>query len=80
MNTDHTLSRRRLLASVPVVAAAGAPSVATALSGLAEGAEPIISHDELAAQDFEPVPVFVGFASSKEKQQKGGDTYKKNFL
>jgi hypothetical protein len=38
MKTDTNLSRRRLLASVPAVAAAGVPSVATALGGLAAGA------------------------------------------
>jgi len=38
MKTDSTLSRRRLLASVPAVAAAGVPAAATALGGLATGA------------------------------------------
>jgi len=34
MNTDTTLTRRRLLASVPAVAAIAAPATATALGGL----------------------------------------------
>ncbi len=37
MKTETTLSRRRLLASVPAVAAAGLPSIATALGGLPTG-------------------------------------------
>jgi hypothetical protein len=43
MKTDTTLSRRRLLAGVPAVAAAGVPSVASALGGLAEGDDPIFA-------------------------------------
>jgi hypothetical protein len=39
MKTDTTLSRRRLLAGVPAVAAAGVPSVATALGGFATGGD-----------------------------------------
>jgi hypothetical protein len=39
MKTDTTLSRRRLLAGVPAVAAAGVPSVANALGGLAMGGD-----------------------------------------
>jgi hypothetical protein len=38
MKIDSTLSRRRLLASVPAVAAAGVPVAATAFGGLAMGA------------------------------------------
>jgi hypothetical protein len=37
------LSRRRLLASMPAVAAAGVPSVATALGGLAADSDPIFA-------------------------------------
>jgi hypothetical protein len=61
------LSRRRLLAGVPAVAAVGVPSVATALGGLAEAAEPTITHEQLAAQDFEPVPEFVGLSDAVKK-------------
>ncbi len=43
MKTDTNLSRRRLLAGVPAVAAAGVPSVATALGGLATGDDPIFA-------------------------------------
>jgi hypothetical protein len=43
MKTDPTLSRRRLLAGVPAVAAAGVPSVATALGGLAAGPDPVFA-------------------------------------
>jgi hypothetical protein len=43
MKTDSTLSRRRLLAAVPAVAAAGVPSVAIALGGLAAGDDPIFA-------------------------------------
>jgi hypothetical protein len=43
MKTDTNLSRRRLLAGVPAVAAAGVPSVATALGGLAGGNDPVFA-------------------------------------
>jgi hypothetical protein len=43
MKTHSTLSRRRLLAGVPAVAAVGVPSVATALGGLATGDDPIFA-------------------------------------
>jgi hypothetical protein len=43
MKTDTNLSRRRLLAGVPAVAAVGVPSVASALGGLAEGSDPIFA-------------------------------------
>jgi hypothetical protein len=43
MKTDTTLSRRRLLADVPAVAAVGVPSVATALGGLATGDDPVFA-------------------------------------
>jgi hypothetical protein len=39
MKIETTLSRRRLLAGVPAVAAAGIPSVATALGGLPIGSD-----------------------------------------
>ncbi len=39
MKTDTNLSRRRLLAGVPAVAAVGVPSVATALGGLRTGGD-----------------------------------------
>jgi hypothetical protein len=48
----------------------GVPTVATALGGLAEGAEPTITYGQLGAQDFEPIPSFVGFSSDKDAQQK----------
>ncbi len=43
MKADTNLSRRRLLAGVPAVAAAGVPSVATALGGFAKGDDPILA-------------------------------------
>jgi hypothetical protein len=45
MKIETTLSRRRLLASVPAVAAAGVPAAAAALGGLATGttADPIFA-------------------------------------
>src|SRR5258706_11007007 len=43
MRSDSNLSRRRLLAGVPAVAAVGVPSVATALGGLAAGSDPIFA-------------------------------------
>jgi hypothetical protein len=68
MSTD-TLSRRHLLASVPAVAAAAVPAAATALGGLPAGG-PCITHEQLAAQDFEPIPSFVGFSSDEQQKQK----------
>jgi hypothetical protein len=55
MKTDTTLSRRRLLAGVPAVAAVGVPSVATALGGLAAGddAKLLALAPELEAVDAE---------------------------
>jgi hypothetical protein len=55
MKTDTTLSRRRLLVGVPAVAAAGVPSVATALGGLVIGddAKLLALVDEYFAADAE---------------------------
>jgi hypothetical protein len=43
MKIETTLSRRRLLASVPAVAAAVVPTLATALGGLAAGSDPVFA-------------------------------------
>jgi hypothetical protein len=43
MKTDATLSRRRLLASVPAMAAAAMPGAATALGGLHTSYDPIFA-------------------------------------
>jgi hypothetical protein len=43
MKTDINLTRRRLLARIPAVAAVGVPSVATALGGLPTGDDPIFA-------------------------------------
>ena len=55
MKTDSRLSRRRLLASVPAVAAAGVPAAATALGGLATGAadDPIFAAIERHRKAFD---------------------------
>jgi hypothetical protein len=53
MKTDTTLSRRRLLAGVPAVAAIGVPSVATAPGGLATGDDPIFAAIERHREAFE---------------------------
>jgi len=52
MKIETTLSRRRLLASVPAVAAAGVPSVATALGGLAADPDPIFAAIERHREAF----------------------------
>jgi hypothetical protein len=50
MKIENTISRRKLLASAPAVAAAGVPSIATALGGLATGDDPIFAAIEAHKQ------------------------------
>ena len=43
MKTDSTLSRRRLLASIPTIAAIAAPAAANALSDIPTGSDPVFA-------------------------------------
>jgi hypothetical protein len=71
MKTDSTLSRRRLLAGVPAVAAVGVPSVATALSGLAAEPDPIFA----AIEEHKRMNVLfaASFEGSEEETNEAGD-------
>jgi hypothetical protein len=73
MKTDTTLSRRRLLAGVPAVAAVGVPSVATALGGLSAGAtiDPIFGL--IAAQRETMRALTAAFRKQSAMEEADGD-------
>ncbi len=74
MKTDTTMSRRRLLASVPAVAAAGVPAAATALGGLSTGAtaDPIYAAIEVhreAYRTFDAAVATFGVAEASDDDE-----------
>jgi hypothetical protein len=80
MKTDQTLSRRRLLARIPAVAAAAVPAAATALGGLpATGDDPVFAVIERHRQAFEAYnatdEIFHRLAEEQEAQRNPDGIY-----
>lgn len=83
MKTDTTLSRRRLLASVPAVAAIAAPATAAALSGLPASAatspnDPIfaaIAAHQVAVKEWQACPESLACGDKAEIQSNQAFAY-----